>query len=72
LGDPYDFQPQKHQRGDTSLREKLLGAKDGGASRNNHQSDATIPIPSSPIPVNTKIAEQYHTPSSPTSDYYYM
>jgi len=66
LGDPHDF-----QRGDTSLREKLLGAKDGGASRNNHQSDATIPIPSSPIPVNTKFAEQYHTPSSPTSDYYY-
>ncbi|KAG2596666.1 hypothetical protein PVAP13_5KG178000 [Panicum virgatum] len=64
--------PQKHQRGDTSLCEKLLSAKDGGASRNNHQSDATIPIPSSPIPVNTKIAEQYHTPSSPTSDYYYM
>jgi len=26
------------KRGDTSLREKLLGARDGGASRNNHQS----------------------------------
>jgi hypothetical protein len=64
--------PQKHQRGDTSLLEKLLGAKDGGVSRNNNQSNATIPIPSSPIPVNTKFAEQYHTPSSPTSDYYYM
>ncbi|KAK8452054.1 hypothetical protein SEVIR_5G048900v4 [Setaria viridis] len=64
--------PQKHQRGDTSLREKLLGAKDGGASGNNHQSDATIPIPSSPIPVNTEFTEQYHAPSSPTSDYYYV
>nr|CAB3476824.1 unnamed protein product [Digitaria exilis] len=63
--------PQKHQRGDTSLREKLLGAKDGGASRNNHQSDDTVPIPSSPIPVNTKMVEQYHAPSSPISDYYY-
>ncbi|CAL4964283.1 unnamed protein product [Urochloa decumbens] len=63
--------PQKHQRGDTSLREKLLGAKNGGASRNSHQSDATIPILSSPIPVNTKFAEQYEAPSSPTSDYYY-
>ncbi|XP_062208167.1 uncharacterized protein LOC133909647 isoform X2 [Phragmites australis] len=64
--------PQKHQRGDASLREKLLGAKDGGASRNNNQSDALVPIPSSPIPVNMKISEQYHAPSSPSTDYYYV
>ncbi|KAL6626434.1 hypothetical protein ACP70R_030160 [Stipagrostis hirtigluma subsp. patula] len=63
--------PQKHQRGDASLREKLLGAKDGGASRNNKKSDATVSIPSSPIPVNTKFVEQYHAPSSPSTDYYY-
>ncbi|WVZ71671.1 hypothetical protein U9M48_020232, partial [Paspalum notatum var. saurae] len=62
--------PQKQQRGDASLREKLLGAKDGGASRNN-MSDATVPIPSSPIPVNTKFVNQYQG-SSPNADYYYM
>lgn len=64
------FQPQKHHRGDASLREKLLGAKDGGASRNNNESDATVLIPSSPIPVNTKFVDQYHG-SSPSTDYYY-
>lgn len=68
----HDFQLQKHQRGDTSLREKLLGAKDGGASGNNHQPYATIPTPSSPIPVNTKFTQQHHAPNSPTSDYYYV
>ncbi|CAD6238972.1 unnamed protein product [Miscanthus lutarioriparius] len=56
--------------GDASLREKLLGAKDGAASRNN-ESDAAILIPSSPIPVNTKYVDQYHG-SSPSTDYYYM
>ncbi|XP_066306081.1 uncharacterized protein [Miscanthus floridulus] len=57
--------------GDASLREKLLGAKDGAASRNNNESDAAILIPSSPIPVNTKFVDQYHG-SSPSTDYYYM
>lgn len=62
--------PQKHQRGDASLREKLLGGKEGVESRNN-LSDATIPSPSSPIPVSTKFVEQNHG-SSPNTDYYYM
>ncbi|KAK3159928.1 hypothetical protein QOZ80_1BG0052860 [Eleusine coracana subsp. coracana] len=61
---------QKH--GDASLREKLLGAKDGGASRNIH-SDATVSFPSSPIPVNGKVVEQdHHGSSSPSTDYYYV
>uniref|UniRef100_A0A0A8Y104 PQ-loop repeat family protein / transmembrane family protein n=2 Tax=Arundo donax TaxID=35708 RepID=A0A0A8Y104_ARUDO len=64
--------PQKHQHGDALLREKLLGAKDGGASRNNNQSDTTVPITSSPIPVDAKFVEQCHAPSSPSTDYYYM
>ncbi|NP_001159199.1 uncharacterized protein [Zea mays] len=61
---------QKHQRADASLRERLLGAKDGVLSRNNG-SDATVLIPSSPIPVNVKLVDQYHG-SSPNTDYYYM
>ncbi|WVZ71676.1 hypothetical protein U9M48_020234 [Paspalum notatum var. saurae] len=62
--------PQKQLCGDASLREKLLGAEGGGASRNN-VSDVTVPIPSSPVPVNTKFVEQYQG-SSPNADYYYM
>ncbi|EMS56021.1 hypothetical protein TRIUR3_23354 [Triticum urartu] len=42
---------QKHQRGDASLREKLLGHRDE-AFKNNIQSGPTIPIPSSPIQVS--------------------
>ncbi|KAL6850486.1 hypothetical protein ACP4OV_021113 [Aristida adscensionis] len=62
---------KKNQRGDASLRDKLLGTKDCATSRNGNQSDATVPIPSSPIPVHTKFVEQYHSPSSPGTDYYY-
>ncbi|KAJ1283235.1 hypothetical protein BS78_03G113000 [Paspalum vaginatum] len=61
---------QKQQLGDASLLEKLLGAKDSGFSGNN-MPDATVPISSSPIPVNTKSVEQYQG-SSPNADYYYM
>ncbi|AQK89384.1 PQ-loop repeat family protein / transmembrane family protein [Zea mays] len=62
--------PQKHQYRDASLREKLLGAKGSAASRNN-ESDTTVLIPSSPIPVNMKLVDQYHGSSS-NADYYYM
>lgn len=61
---------QKHQRGDASLREKLLGHRDE-AFKNNIQSGPTIPIPSSPIQVNTEVFRQRHGPVSPGSDYYY-
>ncbi|XP_062196004.1 uncharacterized protein LOC133899079 isoform X2 [Phragmites australis] len=60
------------KRRDASLREKLLGAKDGEASRNNNQTDETVPIPSSPIPVSTKFVQQCHGPGSPSTDYYYV
>ncbi|PWZ09738.1 hypothetical protein Zm00014a_037913 [Zea mays] len=62
--------PQKHQHRDASLREKLLGAKGGAASINN-ESDTTVLSPSSPIPVNMKLVDQYHGSSS-NADYYYM
>ena len=65
------FQPQKHQRGDASLREKLLGHRDE-AYKNNIQSGVTIPVPSSPIQVNTEVFWQRHGPISPNSDYYYV
>ena len=61
---------QKHQRGDASLREKLLGHRDE-AFKNNIQSGPTIPIPSSPIQVNTEVFRQRHGSVSPGSDYYY-
>ncbi|TVU22588.1 hypothetical protein EJB05_32298 [Eragrostis curvula] len=62
---------KKSRRGDASLREKLLGAKDGGASRNNNQSDAMVSIPSSPIPVNAKLVEQDYDSSCSGTDCYY-
>uniref|UniRef100_A0A453EPF7 Uncharacterized protein n=1 Tax=Aegilops tauschii subsp. strangulata TaxID=200361 RepID=A0A453EPF7_AEGTS len=61
---------QKHQRGDASLREKLLGHRDE-AFKNNIQSGPIIPIPSSPIQVNTEVFRQLHGSVSPGSDYYY-
>ncbi|KAF2949553.1 hypothetical protein DAI22_01g119300 [Oryza sativa Japonica Group] len=63
--------PQRHQRADASLREKLLGPKVIGEIRNNSHLGATVPIPtSSPITVNTEIVRQRHGPSS-LSEYYY-
>uniref|UniRef100_A0A0E0JGT2 Uncharacterized protein n=1 Tax=Oryza punctata TaxID=4537 RepID=A0A0E0JGT2_ORYPU len=64
--------PQRHQRADASLREKLLGPKVIGEIRNNSHLGATVPIPtSSPITViNTEIARHRHGPSS-LSEYYY-
>uniref|UniRef100_A0ACD5VY93 Uncharacterized protein n=1 Tax=Avena sativa TaxID=4498 RepID=A0ACD5VY93_AVESA len=63
--------PQKHHRGDASLREKLLGQRDD-ASKNNIQSGVTIPVPSSPIQVNAEVFWQRHGAISPSSDYYYV
>jgi hypothetical protein len=65
------FQPQKHQRGDGSLCEKLLGQRDE-AYKSNIQSGVTIPVPSSPIQVNTEVFWQRHGSNSPSSDYYYV
>uniref|UniRef100_A0A0D3EM47 Uncharacterized protein n=1 Tax=Oryza barthii TaxID=65489 RepID=A0A0D3EM47_9ORYZ len=63
--------PQRHQRADASLREKLLGPKVIGEIRNNSHLGATVPIPtSSPITVNTEIVRHRHGPSS-LSEYYY-
>ncbi|CAM0880859.1 unnamed protein product [Alopecurus aequalis] len=58
------------KRGDASLREKLLGQRDE-ASRNNIQSGVNIPVPSSPIQVNTEVFWPRHGTISPSSDYYY-
>ncbi|KAG8052459.1 hypothetical protein GUJ93_ZPchr0001g31136 [Zizania palustris] len=62
--------PQRHQRVNASLREKLLGSKDNGESRNNRHLGAIIPIPSCPMPVNTGV-RPLHGPSSLGSEYYY-
>lgn len=65
------IKPQKHQRGDASLRQKLLGHRDD-AYKNNIQSGVTIPVPSSPIQLNTEVLWQRHGSNSPSSDYYYV
>ncbi|XP_006644034.1 uncharacterized protein LOC102703908 [Oryza brachyantha] len=63
--------PQRHQRADASLREKLLAPKVIGEIRNNSHSGATVPVSSSPITVNTEIIRHRHGPSSLGIDYYY-
>ncbi|KAL5228663.1 hypothetical protein ABZP36_016928 [Zizania latifolia] len=63
--------PQRHQRVNASLREKLLGSKDNGENRNNRHLGVTVPIPSCPMPVNTEGVRPRHGPSSLGSEYYY-
>ncbi|KAF0897906.1 hypothetical protein E2562_001617 [Oryza meyeriana var. granulata] len=63
--------PQRHQHADASLRENLLGPKIIGEIRNNSHPGATVPIPSSPITVNTEGVRHRHGPSSLGTDYYY-
>jgi len=48
-----------------------LGQRDD-ASKSNVQSGVTIPVPSSPIQVNTEVFWQRHGAISPSSGYYHV